>query len=81
MSDTLGRDAIVCNGCDALTLGGSTFYLFDRCLQRVAGTYCGACAEKHRRGEPVPRSRFPRTAAFSLDGKTWTACDLRDAPA
>lgn len=23
---------------------------------------------------------FPRTPCISLDGKTWTACDLRDAP-
>lgn len=23
---------------------------------------------------------FPRGPSYSIDGKTWTACDLRDAP-
>lgn len=47
---------------------------------RVDGTYCRACAERHDKGETLPKSRFPRLASFSIDGKTWTACDLRDTP-
>ena len=81
MTDTLIRDLVVCYGCDSLTPVAASFYLRKAYPQSAPPLYCGACAAKHMRGEPIPKSRFPRTAAFSLDGKTWTACDLRDAPA
>lgn len=79
--DTLVCNALVCSGCDSLTPAADSFWLWRTGRARIEGTYCRTCAERHQRGEPMPKSRFPRTAAFSLDGKTWTLCDLRDAPA
>lgn len=80
MTDTLIRNMLVCRGCDALTPAADSFILRKAYRERSPGLYCSACADKHRSGEGMPTSRFPRTAAFSTDGRTWTMCDLRDPP-
>ena len=73
---------LVCSGCDCLTQADDTFYLRNVSAgpRHLPGTYCRACAERWEKNEPLPKSAFPRLASFSIDGKTWTACDLRDSP-
>lgn len=78
--DTQMLTTLVCSGCDSLTPAADSFWLIERHVALAPGNYCRVCADKHTRGEVVPQSSFPRLAAFSIDGKTWTACDLRDSP-
>lgn len=80
--DTIIDYTLVCSGCDSLTRAGDSFYLRSVSAgpRHLPGAYCSECAGKWNRSEVLPKSRFPRLASFSLDGKTWTACDLRDSP-
>lgn len=80
--DTIIDYTLVCSGCDSLTRAADTFYLRTVGVgpRHLPGTYCTECAGKWERSEVLPKSSFPRLASFSIDGKTWTACDLRDTP-